>query len=345
MSHLKEILNAINKKYGEGTVIYGTDSSLVVNRQCTDVLAIDLAVGGGLPESSIIEVFGNEQSGKTTLALKTVAAIQKRGGIAAYIDLENALDYDWVSKLGVDTDTWIHAQPNCAETAIDILDSLVRSRELSVVVFDSVAAAIPSEEIDKSASNQQMALVARLMSKMMRKLHSALQPENLGDKSTYNKCIVLLINQLREKVGLVFGNPYVSPGGRAIKFGARVRIRLMGGEWIAKDKEIIGRVIKFKIVKNKTFKPEIAKSFNLYFDGTIDNIDTVIAEALRFGLITRGGAYYTYNSNKFLGKDELRRGLLENQTMMDSLVESIKQVTFPNDSDSDKSEKITEQVG
>ena len=312
---LDKLINIINKKYGEGTLSTGAGKLLIVERIKSGVTAIDLAIGGGLPRSSIIELYGKEGSGKTTVALKAVASFQKQGLKCAYIDMEHALNKTWGETLGVNWEEIVISQPDTAELAIDIMDALVRSKEIDLIVFDSLAAAIPKEEAEKSAFDQEMALQARLFSKMCRKLISALQPENLADEKTFNKTTILLINQVREKVGLMYGNPEMSPGGHAIKHTARIRMEFRVADYIKDGKEVIGREIKFKVVKNKVWKPYVTGMFQLYFTGIINNEMTIIAEGIKLGVIKQAGPMYSYNDIKEKGKETFIKVLKEKELL------------------------------
>lgn len=326
----KVILDLINKKYGIGTISKGSGNLLKINRLSSGIFTFDLACGGGIPQSSIIEFSGREQSAKTTTALKIIAEVQAKDLICAYIDVEHTLNPEWATKLGVDMNKLLIAQPDTAEKAIDIVDSLVRSKAIDLVVYDSLAAALPSEEEEKSAFDQQMGLLPRLYSKMCRKLASALQPDNIEDISTYNNTTIILINQIREQIG-TYHTPTIAPGGHALRHAARVRVEFKAADYIEQGtgelKERIGRVIKFRVIKNKTYKPYVSGQFDLYFDGTIDNDTSLINESVKQGIITRAGSYYMYKNTKIQGKDNLIQ-YLKDSSLIESLAEEIKKVVL-----------------
>jgi len=319
---LDKLINLINKKYGEGTLSKGAGKLLNVERLSTGIVSIDLAIGGGLPKSSVIELFGREGSAKTTVALKTIATFQKAGLKCAYIDMEHALNPDWAKTLGVDLDNLLISQPDTAELSIDILDTLTRSKELDLIVYDSLAAAIPQEEVDKSAFDQQMALLARLFSKACRKLTSALQPENINDPNTYNNTIIMMINQIRENVGIMYGNPETTSGGHALRHTYKIRIEFRPGDYIKENKEIIGREIKFKIVKNKVWKPYVTGMFQLFFDGSINNDATIITEAIKLGIVKQSGPMYSYKEIREKGKENFIE-LLKSKNLINNLTKEL----------------------
>ena len=307
MGRLQDIIKQYNKDLA-GSIIKLSDSPYQgVQRASMGSFSLDIATGGGLPCSSIIELFGEESTGKSLVCLKTIAMVQKKfDKDCVYIDLEGALTKDWAEKVGVNPDKLHIARPKTAEKALDMVIDLVSSREVGVIVVDSVAALCPIVETEHSLEDQQMGVAARLMSKTCRILASTLQPESLSDKEKYNPCIVLFINQTREKIGIIFGNPLTTPGGKALKFYSNVRVHLKRGEHLRdKNKKLIGQNIKFNIVKNKTHKPFQVGEFSFYYDGYIDNEESIVSYAIAFDLIKQKGAWFYFGDAKFQGKEKL----------------------------------------
>jgi len=307
MGKLQKIINQYNKDL-EGSIIKLSDSPYKgVQRASTGSFSLDVATGGGLPCSSIIELFGEESTGKSLVCLKTIAKVQKKfNKDCIYIDLENTLTLEWAVKVGVNPEKLFIVRPKTAEKALDMLLDFVSSGEVGVIVIDSVAALCPIIETEKSLEDQQMGVAARLMSKTMRGLSSTLQPESLSDIEKYNPCITLFINQTREKIGVLYGNPLTTPGGKALKFYSHVRIHLKRGEPLRNtNKSIIGQNIKFNIVKNKTHKPMQVGEFSFYYDGHIDNEKAIVDYAIVFELIEQRGAWFYFKDKKFQGKEKL----------------------------------------
>jgi len=307
MGKFQEFVNKYNKDL-EGSIIKLSDSPYSgVLRTSTGSFSLDIATGGGLPCSAIVEMFGEESTAKSLTCLKTIATNQKKTGKnSVYIDLEGALTMEWAEKVGVDPEKLFIAKPKTAEKALDMVIDLVSTGELGIVVIDSVAALCPVVETEESLGKYQMGVAARLMSKTMRVLASTLQPESLSDKEKYNPCTVVFINQTREKIGVLFGNPLTTPGGKALKFYSDVRVHLKRGEQIRdKAKSIIGQNVKFTIVKNKTFKPMQVGQFAFYYDGHIDNEKSIVDYAIVFNLIEQKGAWFFYKEEKFHGEEKL----------------------------------------
>ena len=321
--NIEKIIHAINKKYGEGTIVVGGYDNIAIERVSSGIVALDLALGLGIPRSSIIMFYGRESSAKSSIALKIISEYQKRGELCAYIDIEHSLSADWAEKLGVNLNDLVIAQPDSLEKSIDITDSLTRSGEFGLIVYDSLAMAVPEEELEKSAFDQQMALQARLFSKAMRKLMSALQPKDLSDKSTYNKTTVLLINQVREDIGKPYAKGYTYSGGHALRHTARIIVEFARGDYIKdKNQEPIGLEVKFRTVKNKTWYPYRTGMIKLYFDGRIDNSETIIAEAKKIGIIKQHGAMYEYDNIKERGFDNFIKIILE-KNLLDEILEKV----------------------
>lgn len=298
----------IEKQYGKGSVMKLGDSNANMNIDVipTGSLSLDIALGlGGMPRGRIIEVFGPESSGKTTVALHIVAEIQKRGGIAGFIDAEHALDPTYAKNIGVDIDNLYISQPDCGEQALEITETMVRSGAVDVVIVDSVAALVPKAEIDGEMGDSHMGLHARLMSQALRKLTAVVSKTN---------CVVIFINQLREKVGVVFGNPEVTTGGRALKFYASVRLDVRRIDTLRQGGEIVGNRTRVKIVKNKVAPPFKEAEFDIVFGKGISKVGDILDLAVANDIVDKSGAWYAYNGNKIGQGRENAKAYLENNT-------------------------------
>lgn len=298
----------IEKQYGKGSVMKLGDSNANMNIDVipTGSLSLDIALGlGGVPRGRIIEVFGPESSGKTTVALHIVAEIQKRGGIAGFIDAEHALDPTYAKNIGVDIDNLYISQPDCGEQALEITETMVRSGAVDVVIVDSVAALVPKAEIDGEMGDSHMGLHARLMSQALRKLTAVVSKTN---------CVVIFINQLREKVGVVFGNPEVTTGGRALKFYASVRLDVRRIDTLRQGGEIVGNRTRVKIVKNKVAPPFKEAEFDIVFGKGISKVGDILDLAVANDIVDKSGAWYAYNGNKIGQGRENAKAYLENNT-------------------------------
>ena len=298
----------IEKQYGKGSVMKLGDSNANMNIDVipTGSLSLDIALGlGGVPRGRIIEVFGPESSGKTTVALHIVAEIQKRGGIAGFIDAEHALDPTYAKNIGVDIDNLYISQPDCGEQALEITETMVRSGAVDVVIVDSVAALVPKAEIDGEMGDSHMGLHARLMSQALRKLTAVVSKTN---------CVVIFINQLREKVGVVFGNPEVITGGRALKFYASVRLDVRRIDTLRQGGEIVGNRTRVKIVKNKVAPPFKEAEFDIVFGKGISKVGDILDLAVANDIVDKSGAWYAYNGNKIGQGRENAKAYLENNT-------------------------------
>lgn len=296
----------IEKQFGEGTVMFmGDNHRMNIEHTPTGSLMLDLALGiGGLPKGRIIEVYGAESSGKTTLCLHAVAEAQKLGGMAAFIDVEHALDPVYARALGVDVDNLLVSQPDTGEQALDIIETLVRSGALDIVVLDSVAAMATRAEIDGDMGDAHVGVQARLMSQAMRKLTAAISKTN---------CVAIFINQVREKIGVLYGNPETTPGGRALKFYASVRISVSRGEPIKDGAELLGYRTKCKVVKNKVAPPFKTAEFDMFFGEGISKLGEIIDCAVEFGIIKKSGSWFSYDDMKIgQGKDKVKDYLKEN---------------------------------
>ena len=306
MDELDKIIGAYNKK-SKGTIIKLDETpSEGVPRVGTGSFSLDIATGGGFPYGTIVEFFGEESTGKSLLALKTIIEAQKEGRKCFYIDLEGSITLKWAIKVGVDPKLLYIARPKTAEEALDMVNALAGSGEAGVIVVDSVAALVPNTESENDLEKQQMGLAARLMSKHLRGLTATLQPADLSDSSNYNPCVVIYVNQTREKIGVLYGSPLTTPGGKALKFYSAIRVHLKKGEVYRDDKKNInGQEIKFQTKKNKTHTPGQVGMFSFYYNGEIDNEEAVVQYAIVYGLIDQGGAWFHFEGEKYQGKEKL----------------------------------------
>ncbi len=317
-SAIKEILD----KYGEGSIMkLGEARHVDVDVIPTGSISLDLALGvGGIPKGRIIEIYGGESSGKTTMALHLVANVQKKGHIAAYIDAEHALDPEYAKKIGVNTEDLLISQPDSGEEALDIAETLVKSGAVDLIVVDSVAALTPQAELEARMDEQQMGLQARLMSKALRKLTAL---------ASQNSTTIIFINQTRMKIGVMFGNPTTTPGGMALKFFASVRISLDRIAKIQKGDKIIGNRVKAKIVKNKVAPPFKEAEFDILFNQGINKEGDVIKFGEKVGVITRSGNTYKFEE-KVLGTsfDAACKYLIQDNKLLNEITEKIKKTVF-----------------
>ena len=322
---LEMAMSQIEKQFGKGSVMkLGEFKAMEVEAIPTGALSLDMALGiGGVPRGRIIEVFGPESSGKTTLALHIVAEAQKMGGDAAFIDAEHALDPVYAKKLGVDIDNLIVSQPDTGEQALEITESLVRSGALDVIVVDSVAALVPKAEIDGDMGDSHMGLQARLMSQALRKLTGALNK---------TKTVLIFINQLREKIGVMFGNPETTTGGRALKFYSSVRIEIRKSEAIKNGSEVVGNKVNVKVVKNKVAPPFRNTSFDIVYGKGIARDGEVIDLAVDNDIIDKSGAWYAYQGEKIgQGRENVKIFLAEHPEIMTEIENKVKDVLFPHE--------------
>lgn len=314
---LELAIGQIEKRFGKGSIMKLGGVTQPVAAVPSGSLALDLALGvGGIPRGRITEIFGPESSGKTTLGQHIIAEAQKRGGMVAYIDVEHALDPSYAASCGVNVDDLYISQPDTGEQALEITEALVRSGAIDVIVIDSVAALVPRAEIEGEMGEPQVGLQARLMSQALRKLAGA-----IGRSGT----AVVFINQLREKVGIVFGNPEVTPGGRALKFYSSVRIDLRRAETIKQGNEAIGSRIKARVVKNKVAPPFRTAEFDIMFDHGISKEGNLIDLGLQLGLISKAGAFLSYGDVRLgQGRESAKEFLAQNPALAQEIEERIK---------------------
>ncbi len=321
---LQTAIAQIEKQFGEGTIMFmGANRKMDVEHTSTGSLMLDLALGiGGLPKGRIIEIYGAESSGKTTLALHSVAEAQKAGGTAAFIDVEHALDPVYAKRLGVNVDDLLVSQPDTGEQALEIIETLVRSGAVDIVVLDSVAAMATRAEIDGEMGDAHVGVQARLMSQAMRKLTAAISKTN---------CICIFINQIREKIGVLYGNPETTPGGRALKFYASVRIDVRKGEPLKNGAEIIGNRVKCKVVKNKVAPPFKTAEFDMLFGEGISKLGEIIDCAVEFDIIKKSGSWFSYDDMKIgQGKDKVKEFLQNNKEICDEVEQKVRDVFAKN---------------
>ncbi len=315
--NLKNTVAQIEKQFGEGAIMaLGSDYNKKIEGISTGCLSLDIALGGqGIPRGRIIEMFGPESSGKTTLALHVVAEAQKTGGIAAFVDAEHALDPSWAKKLGVQLDTLLVSQPTSGEEAMHITEMLIRSNAVDVIVVDSVAALVPQKELDGDIGDSHVGLQARLMSQSMRKLTGAIAK---------SKTSVIFINQIREKIGVMFGSPETTPGGRALKFYSSCRIDVRRISQLKEGEMQIGQRVKAKVVKNKVAPPFRAAEFDMMHDHGISYEGDIIDLAMAKKLIVRSGAWFRYGEEQLgQGREKVRAFLKENPRLCEELKEKI----------------------
>ncbi|MBR4260399.1 MAG: recombinase RecA [Clostridia bacterium] len=315
---LEAAIGQIEKQFGKGSVMkLGDFTAMNVEAIPTGALSLDVALGiGGIPRGRIIEVFGPESSGKTTLTLHMIAEAQKLGGEAAFIDAEHALDPVYAKHLGVDIDNLIVSQPDTGEQALEIAEALVRSGALDIIVVDSVAALVPKAEIDGDMGDSHIGLQARLMSQALRKLAGAINK---------TKTVIVFINQLREKVGVMFGNPETTPGGRALKFYSSVRLDIRKIENLKQDGEVVGNRARVKVVKNKVAPPFREAEFDIMYGKGISKEGNIVDLAVNLDIIEKSGSWFSYNDARIgQGRENVKKYLIENPDIMKEVEDKIR---------------------
>ena len=311
------VLNQIERTFGKGAIMrLGDATRMKIETISSGALTLDLALGGGLPKGRVIEIYGPESSGKTTLALHAIAEVQKSGGIAAFVDAEHALDPTYASALGVDTENLLVAQPDTGESALEIVDQLVRSTAVDIVVIDSVAALVPRAEIEGEMGDSHMGLQARLMSQALRKITG-----NIGRTG----CTVVFLNQLRQKIGVTYGNPEVTTGGNALKFYASVRLDIRRIQTLKKGTEEFGIRAKVKVVKNKVAPPFRIGEFDIIFGQGISTLGCLLDMAEETGILVRKGAWYSYNGENIgQGRDNTVRYMQDTPEFTETLTQQVR---------------------
>ncbi len=335
---LQSVFHVIEKEYGAGSIMkLGEVDVANVDAISTGSLTLDMALGvGGLPRGRVIEIYGPESSGKTTVALHVVAEAQKMGGEAAFIDAEHALDPVYAKALGVDIDNLIVAQPDTGEQALDIAEALVRSGALDVIVIDSVAALVPKAEIEGEMGDSHVGLLARLMSQALRKLTAIISRSGT---------VVIFINQLREKVGVMYGNPETTPGGRALKFFSSVRLDVRRADVIKNGTEIVGNKTRVKVVKNKVAPPFKTAEFDIMYGEGISKEGNILDYAVENDIIKKSGAWFSYNGEKIgQGRDNVRKYMVENKEFTAEIDRQVRELlTKGHKSDLTASEDVDDE--
>lgn len=319
LAAIDTVMHHIEKQFGKGSIMkLGEDASMNIETIPTGCLSLDIALGvGGVPRGRIVEIYGHESSGKTTVALHIVAEAQKRGGAAAFIDAEHALDPSYAKKLGVSIDDLIVSQPDTGEQALEITESLVRSNAIDVIVVDSVAALVPKAEIEGEMGDSHIGLQARLMSQALRKLTAAISK---------SKCVILFINQLREKIGIIFGNPETTTGGRALKFYSSIRLDIRKIDIIKTGEEILGNRTRIKVTKNKVAPPFKQAECDIMYNEGISNEGNIIDIGVNEGIVEKSGAWFSYKENRLgQGRESAKQYLKDNPELSIEIENLIRQ--------------------
>ena len=314
---LEAAIRNIEKSFGEGSIMrFGQKQEVAIETVPTGSLGLDIALGGGLPVGRIVEIYGPESSGKTTVALHAIAEVQKRGGVCALVDTEHAFDPVYAAKIGVKKDLFIMSQPDTAEQALEIIDTLVRSQAVSLVVLDSVAALVPKAELEGEMGDAHVGLQARLMSQALRKLTGTISRSG---------CIAIFINQIRQKIGVMFGNPETTTGGNALKFYSSIRLDIRRIATLKRGDEPYGNQVRVKVVKNKVAPPFKTVDFEVHYGVGISRIMEIIQLGIKFELIKKSGSWYSIDNNKIgQGQDSVKKYLETNPNLLSEVEEKIK---------------------
>ncbi|HID55699.1 TPA: recombinase RecA [Candidatus Poribacteria bacterium] len=334
---LESAIQQLEKRFGKGTIMRLRGGEIIpVEAIPTGSLALDKALGiGGVPRGRIVEIYGQEASGKTTLCLHIISEAQKRGGVAAFIDAENALDPTYAQRIGVDLESLLISQPDSGEQALEIVETLTRSNAVDVIVVDSVAALTPKAEIEGDMGDSHVGLQARLMSQALRKLTSVVNK---------TKTCLIFTNQLREKIGVIYGNPEVTPGGRALKFYASVRIEMRAGESLRSGSDLIGKKIKVKVTKNKVAPPFTEAEFEMIFGEGISKESDILDTGVAMGIIQRSGAWYSYGEHKLgQGRDNVKEFFRENPKIAAEIEGKIREMINAQKGIGETPEEITSE--
>ncbi|HBF5148314.1 recombinase RecA [Clostridioides difficile] len=335
---LNEALGKIEKDFGKGSVMkLGEATSMSIDVISTGAIGLDIAIGiGGLPRGRIVEVYGPESSGKTTVALSCVASAQKDGGIAAFIDAEHALDPVYAKALGVDVDNLIISQPDTGEQALEIAEALIRSGAIDIIVIDSVAALVPKAEIDGDMGDSHVGLQARLMSQALRKLTGSIKKSN---------CVAIFINQLREKVGIMFGNPETTTGGRALKFYSSVRLDVRKIDTIKQGDKVIGSRTRVKVVKNKVAPPFKQAEFDIMYGEGISKIGDLLDIAADVDIVKKSGSWYSYNDTKLgQGRENVKKFLEDNLDLTTEIDEKVRAFYNLNEEHEESGTSVAKEI-
>jgi len=342
MKALELAMAQIEKNFGKGSIMQlGTGSRSPIETIPTGSISLDIALGGGIPRGRVVEIYGPESSGKTTLSLHILAEAQKKGGICAFIDAEHALDPEYARKIGLNTDDLLLSQPDSGEQALEIVETLVRSNAVDVIIIDSVAALTPKAEIDGDMGDSHMGLQARLMSQALRKITAVVSKSNTS---------VIFLNQLRMKIGIVFGNPETTTGGQALKFYASVRMDIRSTGKIEDtssiDKEQIGNRVRVKVVKNKIAPPFRIAEFDIMYNKGISFEGDILDLSSKYNITRKAGAFYSYKDTKLgQGRENSKNFLMENKNVLNEIHADIKTLVFGSEKDKEKIiEKTKEKV-